>query len=383
MAQGPVLLLCLDADDDDETTRLAGRLGLIADVTKIRGGIAALIKILNQTRDHPDLICLELNGHPADIHEALDQLKDHVSSNSMVCGFGRINDVGFYRTLLATGFKEYFVTPLQDDDFRKLTRLILNKNDTQLAPTIGFVSLAGGVGTSLVAFNFARYLARRSTKGVTLLHPQPQPYNALFASYKFEVTDRSEAIVPSLEEPHQDRPWEASCTAQTAEQSAEFESDKSSDTVRIVDVGTHVLNAEVLSQCDHMVVIGEPDYRSLINAKSLHAFLATHYPFATQHFALTKLGLDGRIEFSARDLENLIGHAPLLLYRYDQEALSDALAKPAPVLPRHLLSDQHAFETLSTLCRVPFKSGKLPRPIGSSLFQALRKMVQRRKIAHG
>lgn len=353
MAHRPALFLSLIETGNSETDHLTNRLKSLANVTETVGGIVALINALRRASHDPDIIFIELDGEPRDIFKALNMLKEHVPNTCTVYGFGKINDVGFLRSLLAVGFADYFVSPFQDALLDEISHIIGKRDNTPHAPVIGFISLAGGVGTSLVALNFAQFLAERSASDVILYHPQPVPYNTQFERYDFDPSDDGQTPYPALIK--QDPTLRDDDERETEIQKDMIDTHRARGSIIVVDIGTHLAQKDILSRCDHMIVIGEPDYRSLLNAKPLNEFLVSHYPFSERHFALTKIGLGGRIEFSQNEVQSLFDEYPVQLYKYDLEAIASALTKPVPLLPVTLLKDQHAFEILSKRCKIALK----------------------------
>ena len=136
------------------------------------GGIVRAIQHLSTERS-PESLIVDISGTdmPASkMHDVAELCEPGVT----VIAIGDRNDIGLYRDLVRAGVSEYIVKPVTPQLLAKAlspkpaadgASLISRK----LGKLISFVGARGGVGTTTLAINLARYLADRQNRRTLLL----------------------------------------------------------------------------------------------------------------------------------------------------------------------------------------------------------------------
>lgn len=132
------------------------------------GGIESAIRTLASTGS-PQYLLVDLSNsiNPEDDINALAEVCE---PGTMVITTGTINDVTFYRNMLACGVQDYLVKPVDTDQLREvfltaehtIRNFIETESKEELQSkdkVISFISVRGGVGASTIAANFAWMLA--------------------------------------------------------------------------------------------------------------------------------------------------------------------------------------------------------------------------------
>jgi pilus assembly protein CpaE len=136
------------------------------------GGIAKAIQLLGVERS-PESIIVDISGAdmPASrVHDLAQVCEPGVT----VIAIGDRNDVGLYRDLVQAGVSEYIVKPatpqlLAKALFPQADMAEGNPISRKLGKMVAFVGARGGVGTTTLAINLARYLANRQKRRILLL----------------------------------------------------------------------------------------------------------------------------------------------------------------------------------------------------------------------
>jgi pilus assembly protein CpaE len=124
------------------------------------GGIDAAIAWLQKLGRSPQRLLVDISASSRPLDE-LDRLADACEPSVEVFVVGDRNDVGLYRSLLARGVRDYLVKPLSAELLRNATQ----DHGPAVArgrhgKSIAVLGTRGGVGTTTVAANLARDLAR-------------------------------------------------------------------------------------------------------------------------------------------------------------------------------------------------------------------------------
>ncbi len=159
-----------DADSREAVVRAAGVLGLDAG-TLGEGGIANAVRRFALTAA-PRILVVDL-ADSQDPGADLQALADVCAPDTLVVAIGTINDVRFYRSLIAAGIHDYLVKPVDPDSLVETLRqamALLSESDADDGQDTGgggrcrtllCCGVRGGVGTSLVAQAVAQLLAER------------------------------------------------------------------------------------------------------------------------------------------------------------------------------------------------------------------------------
>lgn len=166
---------------DDETTQqlvpiLAER-EWESNVVKT-GGIESAIRTL-ATIGSPQFLLVDLSNS-IDPEEDINALAEVCEPGTMVITIGKLNDVSFYRNMVASGVQDYLVKPVSTEQLREA---ILTAELTLRAPVetpetleeankekvISFIGVRGGVGASTLASNTAWILANERKEKTALV----------------------------------------------------------------------------------------------------------------------------------------------------------------------------------------------------------------------
>lgn len=142
------------------------------------GGIESAIRTL-ATIGSPQFLLVDLSNS-IDPEEDINALAEVCEPGTMVITIGKLNDVSFYRNMIASGVQDYLVKPVTTDQLREA---ILSAELTLRAPTeapqvveevnkekiISFIGVRGGVGASMLATNTAWILANERKQKTALV----------------------------------------------------------------------------------------------------------------------------------------------------------------------------------------------------------------------
>jgi pilus assembly protein CpaE len=124
------------------------------------GGISAAIDLYRNAAT-PDVLVIESPEEIGQFHLQLDRLSQVCDSGTKLIVIGRVNDIAFYRDLLARGVTEYVVAPVDPVSIIALVARLYRKSDaSKLGRSLAFIGAKGGVGSSTIAHNVAATMAR-------------------------------------------------------------------------------------------------------------------------------------------------------------------------------------------------------------------------------
>lgn len=142
------------------------------------GGIESAIRTLSTTGS-PQYLLVDLSDS-ANPEEDINALAEVCEPGTMVITVGNINDVTFYRSMIAAGVQDYLVKPVTTDQLREaflVAEHTLNapidnpakneQNDKE--KIISFIGVRGGVGSSMLATNCAWLLANEMKQKTALV----------------------------------------------------------------------------------------------------------------------------------------------------------------------------------------------------------------------
>jgi pilus assembly protein CpaE len=130
--------------------------GAVQRVTVLEGGIAAALEA--PIPDAPVTI-VDISSSPDPVTDVA--MLSEVAKGRIV-GMGPVNDVTFYRTLIAAGASDYLVIPPTDDmliDALTPPKVEVDAEETEDCRIISIVGARGGVGSTTVSVNMAWHLA--------------------------------------------------------------------------------------------------------------------------------------------------------------------------------------------------------------------------------
>lgn len=166
--------------DDETTQQLVPVLGERDwDTALIKtGGIESAIRTLASIGS-PQYLLVDLSNS-AEPEDDINALAEVCEPGTMVITVGKVNDVTFYRNMLACGVQDYLVKPVSTDQLREA---FLTAEHTLRAPVeagakdeepdrekiISIIGVRGGVGASTLATNCAWILAHEKDQKTALV----------------------------------------------------------------------------------------------------------------------------------------------------------------------------------------------------------------------
>lgn len=172
------------------------------------GTIDAALAIGDWPRDL-DLLIVDLGGAADPVADAA-ALKTAVPGGCIVIGVGRINDVAFYRDLMAVGFNDYLSMPFAEGVMGRAVERTLEQRDrtggvmaqsaaakTAKPRTLAVIGARGGVGTTTAAVTIAAMLGARLREEVLLMDFDLH-YGSLMLALDLEAVD---ALREALDQP--------------------------------------------------------------------------------------------------------------------------------------------------------------------------------------
>lgn len=119
------------------------------------GGIPAAVKMF-ETRHTPAVLVVECVGGAAEMLAELGDLAAVCQPETKVLVIGRVNDISLYRELIDQGVSEYLIAPVTPVQLIvAIAGLFGNPKAPPLGKVIAFIGARGGVGSSMLAHNFA------------------------------------------------------------------------------------------------------------------------------------------------------------------------------------------------------------------------------------
>ena len=160
-----------------------------------KGGVLAAINFYRNAAT-PDVLVVESPEETADLHLQLERLAEVCDPTKLIL-IGRINDIAFYRDLMARGVTEYLVAPVDPISIVALVARLYQKTDaTKLGRRLAFIGAKGGAGSSTIAHNVAATIARVYASNVILAD-----MDLPFGSADLDLgTGQARGIVEALED---------------------------------------------------------------------------------------------------------------------------------------------------------------------------------------
>ncbi|HPF46288.1 MAG: AAA family ATPase [Alphaproteobacteria bacterium] len=166
--------------DDETTQQLVPVLSEREwDTSQVKtGGIESAIRTL-ATIGSPQFLLVDLSNS-IDPEEDINALAEVCEPGTMVITVGKINDINFYRNMIACGVQDYLVKPVSTDQLRDAFLAAEHTLRTPIESTpaeehknkdkvISFIGVRGGVGASTLATNCAWILANERKQKTALV----------------------------------------------------------------------------------------------------------------------------------------------------------------------------------------------------------------------
>jgi pilus assembly protein CpaE len=316
-----------------------------AHVEVLDGGLEAAIARYGKTPS-PNLLIIESQATSSVFRERLEVLADACHAGTRLLLIGHVNDVAFYRDLLAKGVSEYLVAPVPPLALIAcISRLYDSSANEALGRTIAFVGAKGGVGSSTVAHNVASTLGRLYGRGV-LLADLDHPFGSARLCFGLE---ENPAVGQALREAERldyvllERvlaKCERHLSVLTAPSRLEEPCDHSADAFEhMLDIAQrnmpfvvldlpHVWTSwsrRTLLAADEVVVCAQPDLVGLQNARNIFAQLIRLRPNdAPPRLILNQVGMPRRSEITSGKFGEALGSAPVASIPFDPATFSSA-----------------------------------------------------------
>jgi pilus assembly protein CpaE len=346
----------------------------------------------------PNVIVIEQAGERASLMENLDALAEFCDAGTKVIVCGKLNDILFYRALMARGVSEYLVAPFGVLEFiRAISHLYAAPGAAPVGRSIAVVGAKGGVGASTIAHNLAWEIARGfeistvivdfdlgfGTAGLDFNQDPPQGLaDAVFAPDRLDANlldrllSKCSNNLSMLAAPATlDRMYDLTETA----------FDAVVDLLRVsvpcivYDV-PHVWTAwarRLLTGADDVVVVATPDLANLRNAKNILDTIRGARPNDSRpKLVLNGVGVLKRPEISATDFAKAVEIEPSIIIPYDARLFGTA-ANNGQMIGEVEASSKTA-ELLADLAQIVTGRGET-RKAKRSLFPPLMSKLGRKK----
>lgn len=286
----------------------------------------------------PQFIIVEENGGSDDIHKGLEALADVVEPGRKVIVIGTINDVQSYRRLINQGVSEYLVGPVTTADIAAaITSCIKDASSTPKGRVVSFVGGRGGVGSSMLAANFAWTLANASQEeviaidldfnfGTMALSLNLDPKQAVF-----EALSEAERIDSVLVERFMTEHGPYLSILSTVGSLKDVSEPTVEAVERLIEIcrsmAQHVVldiprrwsgwASSALLLSDEVVVTVNPDLANLRDAKLMFDWLRGRRGSAGTRLVVNKADVAKRNQLSTKDFQDTLGVAPNLTIGFD------------------------------------------------------------------
>ena len=321
------------------------------------GGIRYAVQTL-AVSPSPSLLLVDLS-ESADPLEDINGLAEVCEPGTLVLACGKVNDVRFYRHLIASGIQDYLLKPFTEDQLREAIRQVqIEQNGMRESDSDGeaphmvaaVVGVRGGVGASTIAVSTAWLLAEtrgRQTalldldvhfgtgalaldlepgRGLTDAIENPSRIDGLFLERAL-VRATPKLGVLSAEAPiHQPLSSDGTAFFQLQEEL------RNTFACTVIDLPRHMLIAypALLQSTGVVVVVTELTLAATRDTIRLLSWMKSNAPQARIILVANRVPAGGIEEISRKDFESSIEREIDLIIGYDAKAVSDAakLGKP-------------------------------------------------------
>ncbi len=141
-----------------------------------KGGMRNAIQTLSVSAS-PQILMIDLSEADDPLAD-INSLAEVCEPGTVVLTMGKINDVGFYRDMLASGIHDYLLKPAASDQLREtflsaqsalFAPKAVQEDDTKPKHLVAIVGARGGVGASMVATSIAQMLSKDGNLKTALL----------------------------------------------------------------------------------------------------------------------------------------------------------------------------------------------------------------------
>jgi len=321
------------------------------------GGIRYAVQTL-AVSPSPSLLLVDLS-ESTDPLEDINGLAEVCEPGTLVLACGKVNDVRFYRHLIASGIQDYLLKPFTEDQLREaIQQAQIEQNGVRESESDGeaphmvaaVVGVRGGVGASTIAVSTAWLLAEtrgRHTalldldvhfgtgalaldlepgRGLTDAIENPSRIDGLFLERAL-VRATPKLGVLSAEAPiHQPLSSDGTAFLQLQEEL------RNTFACTVIDLPRHMLIAypALVQSTGVVVVVTELTLAATRDTIRLLSWMKSNAPQARIILVANRVPAGGVEEISRKDFESSIEREIDLVIGYDAKAVSDAakLGKP-------------------------------------------------------
>jgi len=175
VGRDPFLAFVSDDDTLDVLQSVLVELGWRTDACK-KGGLRVAVQALSVTAS-PAMLLIDLSDS-ADPLLDIESLAEVCEPGTIVFAIGRVNDVAFYRDLLARGIQDYLVKPVSPTQLRDALERARTANNAAREKggesenshvSTAIIGTRGGVGASMIATSLAWLLSTEHKRSTALL----------------------------------------------------------------------------------------------------------------------------------------------------------------------------------------------------------------------
>lgn len=254
------------------------------------GGVAAAIEAFRNAPS-PNLILVEFRADEVEsLPHALDQLSEYCDPVTRVIVIGPINDVPLYREVIRRGVSDYLVFPFTVQEFIAcLADLYRPQSAHSLGRCVAFVPTKGGCGSSTLAQNVA-WMAGASLSVPTLLVDADLAFGTAALNVNQDPFHGLVDILAAQDKPDANMIDRSLCKisdsmsllacAPTLDRAIDIHEtaiDDLIDSVRLMGSLTifdlphqwSPWTKRVMTLCDEVILVAEPDLASLRNTKQI------------------------------------------------------------------------------------------------------------------
>ena len=311
------------------------------------GGIEAASAQLAEKRT-PALLIVETTAGKEQMFQQLEALANVCDPETKLILFGKENDIGLFRTLIAEGISDYLITPVTPEQIKETaTKIFQGQESDSEGRMIAFIGMAGGAGSSVISHNVAHEMSEHyDEQAVTV--DMDVPYGTALLDYNMQAR---QSIVDALTQ-------SASLDATVLNQFfMEFGDTKLSVLGSPASLSTglqvspepvdkllrvlkpmaefividlpHVWESwvnDVLAAADEVIMVCRPDLTNLRNAKNVVEYLGPKRGSdAPTRVVLNQVGAAKKADLSSGDFKDALAIDPCVSIPYDPEAFGLAL----------------------------------------------------------
>lgn len=322
-----------------------------------QGGVDAAVTVL-RAEPSPPILIVDVGEEEQPVR-ALRKLRDLCEAGTVVIALGRVNDVAFFRSLIAEGVSDYLVKPIDADALhRAILAALRDPAQDADAPqrharTVAVIGARGGVGATTVATTLGWILAHERKRSVSIvdldLHfgtvglaldlaptgglPDALAHAArvdsLFVASATVAESESLSILAAEEPLETDRPIDPAALDRLL-----GELSRNVDCI-VLDVPRFVAVAEpaVLSVANDVVIVSDLSMAGLRDTLRFVERASVAVPGAALSVVINRDGSGGKGQLTQAEFEKALGRDVLVCIPEDGSAIQAAVnaGKPLPV----------------------------------------------------